>query len=128
MKTSTYNQYGESAKEAALLGGNPIESWQIVVNDIFDSESAKTKGCPKNTFLGLCEAGLVKGIPKGNYTNSKLNKEYGITAVTILKTTGIITKKELWQLVKKELLIEKKAHNSQMDVVIALWENGLIKK
>jgi hypothetical protein len=25
------------------------------------------KGCPKNTFLGLCEEGIVKGVNKGNY-------------------------------------------------------------
>jgi hypothetical protein len=45
----------------------------------------KKKGCPKGTFLGLCEEGLVKGIPKGNYTKSVKNKKYAIKAVTVLK-------------------------------------------
>lgn len=45
----------------------------------------KKKGCPRNAFLGLYEEGLVKGIPSGNYTRSKKNKEYAIKAVKILK-------------------------------------------
>lgn len=65
MEKSIYNKYGLAAKEAALIGDNPTEAWKIAVKD-FDSESAKVKSCPKNAFLGLCEAGLVKGIQPGS--------------------------------------------------------------
>lgn len=130
MKTSIYNKYGLAAKEAVLQGGNPVESWEMVVNDIFYTESSRTKGCPKNAFLGLCEAGLVKGVKPGSYFKSNkpnLNKQYAITAVKLLIVDPKISKKELWEKVKGELNLGEKRHNSQMDVVLALWENGVIE-
>jgi hypothetical protein len=127
MKTLNYNKYGFAAKKAALISGNPIESWKIAVKD-FASESSKTKPCPKNTFLGLCEAGFVKGIKSGSYFKRKkpnLNKKYALKAVTILKQNKEIkfSPKELWE----KLELGNKRHNSQMDVVIALWDIGLIE-
>ncbi|WP_405606240.1 DUF6979 family protein [Polaribacter sp. Asnod1-A03] len=127
---SIYNKYGFAAKEATLIGGNPLESWEIAVKD-FDSESSKTKPCPKNTFLGLCEAGLVKGIKPGSYFISKkenLNKKYAIKAVELLVLDSNLSKNQLWKKVREELGIGEKEHNSQMDVVLALWNEGLIVK
>jgi hypothetical protein len=125
IKEIAMNKYGTAAINAAKENKNPIESWNKAVKD-FDSESAKVKGCPKNTFLGLCEEGLVKGIPKGNYTKSVKNKEYALKAVAILKqnTQTTFSPKELWE----KLELGDKRSNSQMDVVLALWENGLIVK
>jgi len=131
MKTSINNKYGLAAKEAALIGGNPVESWEMVANAIFDSESAKTKGCPKNAFLGLCEAGLVKGIESGSYFKRKkpnVNKQYAITAVGLLVSDSNVSKNELWNKVRAALNLGEKRHNSQMDVVLALWNEGLIVK
>ena len=48
------------------------------------SVSAQKKGCPRGAFLGLCEDGLVKGIPAGNYTVSKDNKAYAVRAAELL--------------------------------------------
>lgn len=74
----------------------------------------------------MCEEGLVKGIPKGGYTKSVKNKEYALKAVAILKQNKEITfsPKELWE----KLELGDKRHNSQMNVVLALWESGWIVK
>lgn len=125
----SYNNYGVTAIEAALKGNEPLDSWQIAIEDNFTSESSKIKACPKNAFLGLCEEGLVKEIKSGSYFKSKkpnLNKKYAITAIEILKENSKLSKKELWDKVKEKLALGNKRHNSQMDVVIALWENKLI--
>jgi hypothetical protein len=123
------NKYGVTAiksaknfKEAYSI----IEIWSRSAKEVFETKSAQEKGCPKNTFLGLCEEGLVKGIPKGNYTKSVKNKEYATRAVAILKqnTQTTLSPKELWE----KLELGDKRSNSQMDVVLALWENGLIVK
>jgi hypothetical protein len=68
---------------------------------------------------------LVKGIPKGSYTKSVKNKEYATRAVEILKqnTQTTFSPKELWE----KLELGDKRHNSQMNVVLALWEHGLIR-
>jgi hypothetical protein len=103
-----------------------IEIWSTSAKEVFDTNSAQEKGCPKNTFLGLCEEGLVKGILKGKYTRSEKNKNYALNAVLILKNNPnkVYSPKELWG----KLELGNKRSNSQMDVVLALWENGLIVK
>ncbi|WP_420832453.1 DUF6979 family protein [Paenibacillus periandrae] len=57
---------------------------------------------------------------------SQKNKDYGIRAIELLKRNPklAVDKNLLWKTVIDRKV---KKHNSQMDVVIALWENGLIK-
>tara|TARA_R110002072_G_scaffold36000_1_gene105925 strand:+ start:579 stop:989 length:411 start_codon:yes stop_codon:yes gene_type:complete len=125
IKEIAMNKYGTAAIKAAKEGENPIESWEKATKVLFKSSDSQKKSCPKSAFLGLCEAGLVKDIPKGNYVKSIKNKEYALKAVEILRqnTETTFSPKELW----KKLDLEDKNHNSQMDVVLGLWENGLIK-
>jgi len=125
-------KYGDAAVYATklYLSGNanlPDDAWTEAVKMIFpDSPSSQKKGCPKGAYLGLCEEGLVKGVPPINYTRSKKNKGYAVEAVRLLKCEPDLAKDEnlLWFMVMKG---EEKAHNSQMDVVITLWNHGLIE-
>jgi hypothetical protein len=128
------NKYGQAAISAIKLIENkqaltPIDAWSISTSAIFGKgTSSQKKGCPKSAFIGLCEVGLVLGIPQGSYAerdNSQINKEYAIKAVELLRMNpGLVNyKRSLWEAVMNG---EVKQHNSQMDVVLALWENGLI--
>lgn len=125
------SKFGECALRSVKLVLNdivsdPREAWEIISVGLFgDGTSIQKKACPKSTFLGLCEEGLVKGIKKGEYTKSINNKEYALKAVDILKTNidKTFEAKELWSRV-----VENKAHNGQMDIVLELWENGMILK
>lgn len=95
---SNYNKYGLTAIITAQTGSDPIDSWVNSVAIYFNSESSRKKGCPKNSFLGLCEAGLVKGIKTDSYFKSKkpnVNKKYAITDVKNLKEDQSTSKKEL---------------------------------
>ncbi|MGN7083037.1 DUF6979 family protein, partial [Neisseria sp. P0001.S005] len=38
------------------------QAWTEIAASFPIKESIRKKGCPKNAFLGLCRAGLVKGI------------------------------------------------------------------
>ena len=87
------------------------------------SPSAQRKGGPRFAFLSLCEAGLVKGIPAGQYAPSNKNKAYALRAVSLLNAGTHKTVTTLWAEVTDG---EPIAHNSQMDVVLALWKNDLI--
>jgi hypothetical protein len=67
---------------------------------------------------------LVKGIPAGNYTTSRDNKVYAVRAAGLLITgTQTWSISQLWRAITDDA---EKAHNSQMDIVLALWKNGLI--
>lgn len=88
------------------------------------SPTARKKGWPRGAFLGLCEEGLVKGIPAGNYTASKDDKAYAVRAAALLiEGTRSWSISELWRAVTND---PEKTHNSQMDIVLALWKNDLI--
>jgi hypothetical protein len=125
------NKYGEAALIAARMDTHgkavpPQQRWQEATQKLYPtSPSAQRKGCPRGAFLGLCEEGLVKGIPAGLYTTSNKNKAYAVRAVALLNAGTHKTVTTLWAEVtdgEEEQIV----HNSQMDVVLALWKNDLI--
>jgi hypothetical protein len=106
------------------------KSWQIAMMEVFPTkESSRKKGCPKSTFLGLCENGYVKGIPRGKYllrSDSKY-KNYAIKAIKLLKNNPQLSNlkpSNLWELVMNGVI---KTPNSQMDIVLALWKQNYIQ-
>jgi len=125
-----YGKYGLVALNAANKLNNlqdiePGNAWDEAASFVFPTQlSSRKKGCPRSTFLGLCEEGKIKGIKPGNYTRSKANKSYAIDAVDLLQSSPMLTAKELWtNLIANK---EPKVHNSQMNVVIALFHEGYL--
>ena len=123
------NRYGEAAilaaSGASSAGVDPVARWESAMQRLYPtSPTARKKGGPRGAFLGLCEEGLVKGIPAGRYTGSKDNKAYAVRAAALLAEgkQGWSTS-SLWRAVTNN---PEKTHNSQMDVVLALWKNELI--
>lgn len=120
--------YGESAILAIRLfadkkSTDPCDAWTKATNLVTPHKSTRDKGCPKSTFLALCEKGWVQGVPKGSYTKSTKNKEYAIAAIELLRNKpSINSSTELW----KQIVKGTKVHNGQMDVVLTLWKNDLI--
>lgn len=122
------NRYGQAAimaVRAHYADVDPIARWQSAMEKLYPtSPAARKKGCPRGAFLGLCEEGLVKGIPAGRYTSSKDNKAYAVRAAELLREgKQSWSTSSLWRAVTDD---PEKTHNSQMDVVLALWNNDLI--
>ncbi|OMD48470.1 DUF6979 family protein [Paenibacillus odorifer] len=125
------NKYAQSAiraVELCKLKVSPIDAWNTATLEHYkrDSDSQK-KGCPRYAFLGLCEEGLIKGVRSGTYIlkSKNKNKVYAVKAVELLKANPELAKdkKRLWN----EVVKGDKKHNSQMNVVLALWGNGLFE-
>ena len=122
------NRYGEAALLAVrmeLYGKalTPLERWQDAVGKVYPTPAGQKKSAPRMAFVGLCEAGLVKGIAAGNYAAGNRNKDYAVQAVALLKAGTHKTVSQLWTAVTDG---DGTEHASQMDVVLALWKNGLI--
>ncbi len=125
------NKYGLTAiktVENCKIIKDPIAAWELAVTAIFETKSTREKRCPRSTFLSLCETGVVKNIPEGNYApRVKENKVYALKAMDILRKRNTKPEKigviELWELAQNQ----NKRYNSQMDVLLALWNNGLIE-
>jgi Ribonuclease G/E len=128
-------QYSIVATRAAQLleqkiEANPEKAWANAAKEIIrKSKKSQEKFCPKLAFIGLCEKGLIQGFERNpEATPDRENKKYAIKAVEILQQHGNINKDELWDMVTDEFGKIGLKHNEQMDVVVALWENGWIKK
>ena len=125
------SKYGELACMAAAScnrGVSPRDAWERNAKKVFPTqEASRKKGCPKSTFLGLAEEGLIVGVKPGHYTTSKKNKKYAIRAHEILCSNESLAADPiaLWTIVMDG---DQKVPNEQMEVVISLWKKGLIVK
>lgn len=105
----------------------PPDAWETATTEIFGPGTpAQKKGCPKDAFLGLCQSGYVADVPAGEYTRSERNREYAIAAAEALASDPSLAG-EVEALWTRALGGEVKKHNSQMHVVIALWQSGLLR-
>ena len=110
-----YTQVALLAAEHIKNGMLPRAAWEQASCEIFPKGSAsQVKGCPKNAFLGLYDPTV----------NTK-NAAYAREALAWLRAhPGCkVTPSALWKIVQKG---ENKAYNSQMHIVIALYQNGYI--
>jgi len=65
---------------------SPRIAWDQATTNLFGKGTAsQEKGCPRDAFLGLCEEGLIKGIPQGKYCHSVKNKQYALSALRHIK-------------------------------------------
>jgi hypothetical protein len=122
------NKYGEAALIAARLdvseSVSAAERWDVAVRRLYpDKPYLQKKGAPKQAFLGLCAAGLVQGIAADTSVSPTRNGSYAVKAAELLKAGTHRTVTALWAEVTAG---EDVTHGSQMDVVMALWKNGLV--
>lgn len=108
---------------------NIINNYQEEVKKIKDKESYLKKGCPKNTILCLMESNLLKDI-NVNYSkkSDSVEGKYAMEAIKILKKNEKNYKpRDLWRRVLENLSLDTGKHyDHQMDIVLILWEEGLI--
>jgi hypothetical protein len=123
------NRYGEAALMAVRMETygktlTPLQRWEDAVAKLYPTTPiGQKKAAPRAAFVGLCEAGLVKGIHGDAFAAPNKNKAYAVGAVALLAAGTHTTVSQLWAAVTGGEVIP---HASQMDVVLALWKNGLI--
>ena len=125
---SKYSSIALDAISRIRQGANPTDAWKSAAFDAFPlNPASREKNCPRCTFLGLVDQGLLRGIEPGSYTRSVDNKRYAVQAVGLLRADPTLAGRpeELWAEVQLGM---QKQHNSQMDVVTALWRHGDIVK
>ena len=131
------NLYGRVAIQAVGFISDSIEdepraAWTKAAERLCSSKHSARKVCPRSAFLGLCEEGHVRGVPEGQYVRrkgaQKYNKRYAVKAVGLLRD-GVVSgdngPQELSRLIQSTES-KKTSHQGGMDVVLALWRNGLI--
>ena len=106
---------------------DPAAAWDMAVSRFTRSISTRFTGCPRCVFLGLCGAGLIKGIAAGDYLGrTTKNARYAVTAVELLRENPAVARDTvaMWRMVTAG---EAKKANGQMEIVVALWCAGMIE-
>ena len=111
----------------------PPQAWAEAAEAVFPlSEASQKKGCPKGAFLGLAGAGLIRGVPSGDYGRGSFGKNaaYAIAAAEIIRANPVVASRgaeELWLMSLEKVGAEmNKRSNSQMEVVLTLHQLGLL--
>jgi hypothetical protein len=124
------NRYGEAAitaaRQAASANTNPVAAWESALEHLYPtSPAARRKGSPRGAFLGLCEEGMVKGIPPGHYKATRDNKVPAVRAAALLvEGAQRWSLSTLWRAATDGAA---RKEDGQMDVVFALWKNDLLQ-
>lgn len=125
---SDYREVARAARAKVISEGLPPgKAWDEAAKRIFNNSPSKAKnGYPRTTFLGLCEAGYVKGIPAGEYADrAGVGKEHGVRMVELLREDDdyeddpeiLFTDATDGKVLKD---------HGQLDVVFGLWNHGLV--
>src|SRR5438874_13799853 len=116
--------YGQVALKAWDIAAkrrlSPPDAWQTALEEC----KAAAKSCPKSAFLGLCEEGLLRSIDAGHYTRSRRSRAFALAAVERLRGNPSLAAK------KADLEADvygDRAPNGEVDVVLALWQRGMIE-
>lgn len=121
--------YGKAAVSATRVSASkklsPKEAWDLAIAKESSSISVQIKSCPRNAYLGLCEAGVVVGINPGKYgaPRDSKNGRYALKAYRILQSNPTVLPANLWGQAT-DLAVLKENH--QMDVVLSLWRQSLL--
>lgn len=124
------NRYGEAALMAVQMETHgkaitAVERWQDAIGKLYPAaQAAQRKSGPKGAFVGLCVAGMVKDVRAESgalSTQLRRHEQLAVEAVELLRSGTRAGITELWAGVGGG-----GAHDNQMDVVLALWKNGLI--
>jgi hypothetical protein len=103
-------------------------AWDSAVRQHSDSPSSQEKGCPRDAFLVLCEAGLVKSVPPGNHgaPRENVNGRYAVDAYHLLKANPKFASdtKALWNANPDRTATHG---NGQLDVLLMMYAAGQLK-
>ena len=108
----------------------PLQAWNAACDELKLTESVKGKPCPKATFLCLFQENKLWEL-EDYKINEYLEptKSYTLFAINLLKQNGRNNYNnglQLWKDIMKKFK-ENRNHNQEMDVLLALWDLGLIK-
>lgn len=123
-------RYGEAAVWAARMIAEdhlrPEVAWERACGKLNPTSiDAATKGCPRTTFLTLCEEGFVRGVQRGHFSDGRENAEHALALARLLVEDSDLADSStgrLWKMAggggKKE--------NGQVEVAVALSRAGLL--
>jgi hypothetical protein len=122
-------KYAQTARAAAQFATNnrmsPEAAWNKAAEQVFPTQLAsRVKGCPRQAFIALANAYFVKRSAAPKRASKSTSGVYALEATEALRKNPelVNSKADLWARTSGG----SKKHNSQMDVVIALWNENYL--
>jgi hypothetical protein len=122
-------KYAQTARAAAKFVDDqklsPGAAWDEAAAQIFPTQLAsRAKSCPRQSFVALANAYFIDRSLAPTISGKSRNGRYALEAVQVLREHPELVnfKADLWARTSGGA----KKHNSQMDVVIALWNEGYL--
>lgn len=121
--------YGRAAISAAQMlergvPSNPETAWNRAIARETTSSESRRKSCPRGAFLELCAAGLIPGCDAKASLVRSANGDYAVHLVKAIRGDEALLsdRARLWRVAAGR----RKKENGQIDVVTALWDEGVI--
>ena len=122
--------YGRAAINAARMlsegsPSDPEKAWERAIARETKSSESRRKGCPRGAFLELCLAGIIPGCQRQPSLTRSSNGEYAVQILKALRADEelLSDRERLWRFAAGKA----KKENGQVDVVVSLWESGVIQ-
>ncbi|MEO8673052.1 MAG: hypothetical protein ABI411_17175 [Tahibacter sp.] len=122
---SKYAEIAVRAAKRAQGGQRPRDAWASAALEVFPTQQpSRDKSCPRSSFLALADAGFLTNVQSSGEARKSTNGTYAIEAVKALCSNPQLAASPsgLWARTSGA----PKCHNSQMDVVVALWQSGFL--
>ena len=105
---------------------NPEAAWARAIRRETKSSESWRKPCPQGAFLGLCKAGLIPGCEARPSLFRSSSGDYAVRMVEAIRLDPqvLTDRKRLW---RSAVGSAKKEENSQIDIVVSLWREGIIE-
>lgn len=101
----------------------PAVAWKAAISSVTPSDSARKKGCPRETFLGLAYAGYLREVnPDPNARSTGVLRERAVSAANALLAQPGIGEKEL------SILLGYTDKQGAYDIVIELSKREILQK
>ena len=122
--------YGEIAVRAVEIiedgiVSNPKDAWDKAFKEMYDGDRIDEYCLISRTaFLGLCEEGKVTCVDSDRYTKSRIIKKDALDILHFIEKHPAMTNqpKGIWAVVRPW-----RKNKGQLNVVLGLWNNGLIR-
>ena len=123
------------ARELASSGSSPDAAWNQALAEVYSGEQLRNQlqhTCPKWAFAGLCNHGVVRGVPAGSCPAAadRRSGRYAVDALNAVRREASLLRDK--RTLKARVFgrpgtADYRKPNDEVEVLLGLWESGSIE-
>ncbi|PYE55303.1 DUF6979 family protein [Deinococcus yavapaiensis] len=120
---TVFEEITTKAVQYLQQGWEPAQAWSKAADDVECAPSVRSKGCPRSAFVGLAQAGYIRGYqPQRVAASLSQNASYCVTGARILADKPALgnNRFQLWNAIREQEGVDRQSQNGVVDVLLAL--------